>query len=366
MKVLHVTTHLNIGGIGNYILSLCGALKDRGMDCIVASSGGNLEEEFDKRGIGLKKLDIRTKFEFGPKVFKSSFTLARIIKNEKIDIVHAHTRVSQVAAVLACHMAHTPCVTTCHGYFKKRSRNLIDTWGAKVIAISDAVKAHLIEDLGVDEKRIVVVYSGVDIKRFSKIYSEPEKRAIKESIGLKSGPVVGTIGRLSSVKGQKFLIEAMAEVAGEVKDAQALIIGDGEEKLALESLAKSLGIEDSVRFVNSNVDTNRFLSVMDIFVFPSVKEGLGIALLEALAAGRACVASDIGGIADIIANDNCGVLVPVGDAAAISSAILKLLRSAEERRRMGEIGKKVVAEKFSIGRMAEEIERIYEKTVKIN
>ena len=161
MKVLHVTTHLNIGGIGNYILSLCGALKDRGMDCIVASSGGNLEEEFDKRGIGLKKLDIRTKFEFGPKVFKSSFTLARIIKNEKIDIVHAHTRVSQVAAVLACHMAHTPCVTTCHGYFKKRSRNLIDTWGAKVIAISDAVKAHLIEDLGVDEKRIVVVYSGV-------------------------------------------------------------------------------------------------------------------------------------------------------------------------------------------------------------
>ena len=101
MKVLHATTHMNLGGIGQYIFMLCGAMGPIGVECIVASSGGSLEAELGKNTIEHKYLDIRTKFEFGPKVFAAASALANIIRKEKIDIVHAHTRVAQVASLLA-------------------------------------------------------------------------------------------------------------------------------------------------------------------------------------------------------------------------------------------------------------------------
>jgi len=363
MKALFVTTHINIGGIGNYILSLAGALRERGIGCVVASSGGNLEEEFVKRGVALKMLDIDTKFEFGPMVMRSVFALARIIRDEKADIVHAHTRVSQVAAFFACRIAGIPYVTTCHGYFRTRARKILDTWGARVIAISDAVRIHLRNDLGVSESRIKLIYSGVDTRKFERTRQPDEIRAIRKSLGLKGGPVIGTIGRLSPVKGQRFLIEAMEIIIAARPDAEALIIGDGDEKAVLQSLAAKAGTDGSIHFVSSSVDTARFLSVMDVFVFPSVKEGLGIALLEALAAGRACVASNVGGIGDIIKDDVSGMLVPAGDAEAIAKAVLRLLEDADLRRRMGEAGKALVREKFSLDRMTDEVMGLYGEVV---
>ena len=136
MKVLHVNTHLNTGGIGRYIVSLCDALRSIGVECVVASSGGDLEEELKARGITHRPLDIMTKFEFGPKVFKAGSSLAQIIKEERIDIIHAHSRVSQMASCLASRKTRIPYISTCHGFFKTRlSRKLFDTWGRKVIAI---------------------------------------------------------------------------------------------------------------------------------------------------------------------------------------------------------------------------------------
>ncbi|MDD5136465.1 MAG: glycosyltransferase, partial [Candidatus Omnitrophica bacterium] len=197
MKILQVTTHMNIGGIANYILNISESLREKGMEVMVASSGGNLGNELLSRKIPHRYVDIRTKFEFGPKVIGAAFRLARIVKTEKVDIIHAHTRVSQVAVFLASKLTGVPYVTTCHGYFKLRSRKLFDTWGRRVIAISDAVKDHLKNDLGVDEERIRLIYSGVDIAKFARRYSEAGKGAIKIELGLKDAPVVGTIGRLS-------------------------------------------------------------------------------------------------------------------------------------------------------------------------
>lgn len=365
MKVLHVTTHVNIGGIGNYVLSLAEALKAKGIECVVASSGGNLEKEFAKKGITLKELNIKTKFELGPKVIVSAFAIAGIIRKDGIDVVHAHSRVSQVASWLACRMTKTPLVTTCHGYFKRRLRGVLDTWGDRVIAISDAVRSHLKDDLGVADGRIELIYNGVDPVRFGLAHPEGEIRSIRESFGIGPGPIVGTIGRLSPVKGQKFLVEAMAAVISKKRDARMVIVGDGPEREALESLAKSLGIDGSVHFISSVLDTDRILAIMDVFVFPSVKEGLGIALLEALAAGKACVASDVGGIGDILRRDSCGVLVSSGDPRSISDAVLGLLDDPAGRSRMGERGRSVVAERFSLDVMAGKVAELYKGLIKV-
>lgn len=361
MKILHVNTHMNIGGIGQYILSLSAAMKSRGTDCIVASSGGNLEEELKKIGIKHRYIDIKTKFEFSPKVFMASSGIADIIREERVDIVHAHTRVSQVASVLASHSTGARYISTCHGFFKPRLfRKIFDTWGEKVVAISSPVKAHLEMDFGIDPARIELIHNGVDMDRFSKVYYGNEISEIKKSIGLKEGPVIGTMGRLSPVKGQRFLIEAMKYVISKEALAQCLIIGSGPEEDALKNLAKDAGIENHVKFAGSIYkDIASYLACMDIFVLPSIKEGLGLALLEAMAAARPCIASDIGGISDIIKNEENGILAPVANGGAIGDAILRLLNDKALSLELGRKAKEFVREKFSLDLMAEKMDKLY-------
>ncbi|MCX5678400.1 MAG: glycosyltransferase family 4 protein [Candidatus Omnitrophica bacterium] len=364
MKVLQVTTHFNIGGISGYILALSRALEAKGIEVIVASSGGDLESGLAECRIPHHRLGIRTKFEFGPKTILSGFKIAGIVRDEKIDIIHAHTRVSQVAASLASMITGVPYITTCHGYFKKRARGFLDTWGLKVIAISDAVRKHLKDDLGVAESRIALIYSGVDEGRFSPRLSQGEIDMVKRAAGLREGPVIGTIGRLSSVKGQRFFIMAMKDIIAERPDAQALIIGNGPEEAVLKALAGSLGIDGSVKFIESCTGTYKYLSIMDLFVFPSIKEGLGIALLEAMASGRACIASRTGGIEDIITDGFDGLLVDVGDSSGIASAVIRLLKDDVLRKKLGEEALALVRSKFTLDSMADKVSKLYKETVK--
>jgi glycosyltransferase involved in cell wall biosynthesis len=352
---------MNIGGIGQYILLLSSAMKLKGMDCIVASSGGDLEEELKKIGIKHKYIDIKTKFEFSPKVFMASSNIANIIREEKVDIVHAHTRVSQVASILASHSTGTHYISTCHGFFKPRLfRRLFDTWGEKVVAISEPVRTHLEMDFAIHPARIELIHNGVDISEFSKDYSGDEIAKIKRSIGLEEGPVIGTMGRLSLVKGQRFLIEAMKYVISKETSAQCLIIGSGPEESALKAFTKDIGVESRVKFVGSIYkDIASYLACMDIFVLPSIKEGLGIALLEAMAATLPCIASDIGGISDIVKNQENGILAPVANGRAIGDAILRLLNDKAFSLELARKAKEFVREKFSLNLMAEKMDRLY-------
>ena len=367
MKVLHVNTHINTGGIGQYIVSLASALRSRDVDCMVASSGGDLEPELARRGIKHTYIDIKTKSELSPKVLRAVFSLTDIVKAGKIDIIHAHTRVSQVASFFASRRAGIPYVTTCHGYFKPRfSRRLFDTWGKKVIAISDAVKAHLERDFSVDEKRVELIYNGIDIGRFSVIHQKEKVLETRKALGLKEGPVIGTMGRLSPVKGQRFLIEAMKYIISKKKDAQCLIMGSGSEEESLKKQAQTLGLAGSIIFMRPGyADIPLYLSCMDIFVLPSVVEGLGLALLEAMGSGKPCIGSDIGGISDIISDGVNGLLVPVGNTKAIGDAVLRLLDDKILNEKIGIKARETVKEKFSLLSMAEKTARLYKGVINV-
>jgi glycosyltransferase involved in cell wall biosynthesis len=155
----------------------------------------------------------------------------------------------------------------------------------------------------------------------------------------------------------------MVEIAGREKGAQCLIVGDGEERLALENLACALNVKDRVHFISSDLDTPRLFSIMDVFVFPSVREGLGIALLEAMAAGKACVASDTGGISDIIRDSSCGILVPVGDIRAIAESVSILLNNKVLRQNIGLNARRLVAEKFSLDVMSDKVIQLYKEVL---
>lgn len=359
MNILYLTNHLNTGGITSYVLTLAADLKKRGHTIYVASSGGELLPRFLEAGINYIPIPIRTKRELSLKIFASMFKLSALIKRYEIDIAHAHSRTTQVLGYLLARSSAVSYVSTCHGFFKRRFlRRIFPCWGEKVIAISEAVKEHLVEDFKVSEKDIRVIHNGVDVEKF-RAQSTEHRVQKKKEMGLSEGPVVGIIARLSEEKGHVYLIEAIKKVLEKIPSAQLVIVGEGRQKEKLRQLAKSLGLENKVFFSPSLAKTEEILSVTDVFVLPSLKEGLGLALMEAMAAGCAVVGSGVGGIKSLIQDGETGLLVEPADSKALAAKIWELLQDAKRREILGRQARDFIARNFSLGTMVLETERLY-------
>jgi glycosyltransferase involved in cell wall biosynthesis len=359
MNILYITNHLNTGGITSYVLRLGSALKARGHNIYIASGGGELLEEFIAGGLTYIRIPIKTKCEVSPKIIFSLFKLLPILKSREIDLIHCNSRTTQALGNLLSKYGGIPYISTCHGFFKKRlSRMLLPCWGKRIIAISEEVRAHLLNDFKAEETKIRVINHGVDMGMFSPSPSQ-DSRLAKEKFGLGGWQVVGNIGRLSDVKGQEYLIRAMKKVLQELPRAQLLIIGEGRMKQQLLGLADSLGISGNVYLFPSLKDTREVLSAIDLFVMPSLKEGLGLALMEAMAAGKAVVASGAGGIKTLIKDGFNGLLVPPKDVDGLAAAILRLLGDSEESRRLGGNARDFIKKNFPLEVMVSETEKVY-------
>lgn len=379
MNILYLTNHLNVGGISSYILSLSSALKTRGHNVYVASSGGELLGEFLEKGVIYIPIPIRTKQEVSPKILFSMFKLSKLNSKNNIDIVHSNSRTTQVLGCLLGSRLNIPHIFTCHGFFKKRFfRRVFPCWGNKIVAISKEVKEHLINDFKVKEEDIRVIHNGIDIEKFRKPITDgsttltigtelsrsaDNREPRKKDLGLGSGPVVGIIARLSDVKGHIYLIEAMSRVLKDIPDAQLFIVGEGKMKTKLLLLARRLGIGEKVFFIPSVSDTRGVLSVMDLFVMPSLEEGLGLSLMEAMAAGRAVIGSDVGGIKSLIRDNSNGLLVKPQDINALTLAILNLLKDPEKRKIMGNNARDFISRNFSQEQMVSLTEEVYQECV---
>lgn len=365
MRVLILANHLNYGGITAYILNLSGALrKKEGFEVYIGSRGGDTENILREMGLKHIRLPLTTKCEVSPKVFLSLLKLIKFVKNSSIDIIHANTRVTQVLAALLSFFTGKPYISTCHGYFRVRiSRRLFSCWGLKVIAISDQVRDHLIGDFCLKPERVELIYNGVDLGKF-RPFTQEEIGSAKKNFGLDPNKkVIGHIGRLSSVKGQKFLIFAAEEIIRKRKDVQFLIIGDGDEGKNLRELVKDRMLGEVVFICPSVPDTPLALSAMDVFVMPSLQEGLGISILEAQAQGIPVAASAVGGIPTIVQDKQTGLLFTAGDIDSLVSAILRLLDDRNLRDSLVNKAKMQASEKFSLSLMAEKTYNLYKSLV---
>ncbi|MBN1914052.1 MAG: glycosyltransferase family 4 protein [Candidatus Omnitrophica bacterium] len=364
MNILYLTNHLDIGGITSYILTLTEGLTSRGHHIYVASSAGGLREQLQKKKAGYFYIPIRVKNELHPQILLSFFKLLPKVKEKDIDIIHANSRVTQVLASLLSRATGRPYIFTCHGFFKKKiSRIISPCWGRRVIAVSEEVKAHLKEDFRAKEEIIRVINNGIDINKF-KVTSPNYKAQIKKEMGLSYAPLIGIVARLSDVKGHVYLIRAMPEIIKSIPAAQLLIAGDGKMKKELVELAQNLGIMDKVFFIPAGKDTERLLSALDVFVLPSLKEGLGLSLMEAMACGLAVVGSDVGGIRSLIKTDETGILVGPKDTHAIASAVIGLLKDVQKREKLGDNARSFIRNHFPQEGMVLETERIYLECLK--
>jgi glycosyltransferase involved in cell wall biosynthesis len=363
MRVLLLANHVNYGGITAYLLNLCTSLHGQGgFEYVVASRGGELEDEFAKKGVPHIRVPLSTKCEISPKVFASFVRLLPVLKEYKIDCIHANTRVTQVLASFLRAASKKPFVSTCHGYFKPRlSRRLWPCWGQKVIAISDQVRTHLINDFHISPDSIALIYNGVDTAKF-RSFGKEEIEAEKRRLGLDTSKmIIGHIGRLSSVKGQKYLVDAAAILSHRRNDTQFLIIGDGEQEDELRRLVRAKSLESVVFLRSSAKDISLALSLMDVFVMPSLQEGLGLSLLEAQGAGVPVVATRVGGIPTAVQDHVTGLLCPPADVDVLACAINELLDNRTLREALAANARKQIEEKFSLFGMAQKTLEVYKK-----
>lgn len=366
MKVLLLTTHLNLGGISTYVRDLAFKLKDQGLDPVCASSGGLLVAEIEKRGIKHFSLPIKTKSEVNPKLAFALMKLIELVEAEDIQVIHAHTRVTQVLAQMVSAFEGTPFVSTCHGFYKPRfSRKLFPCWGGRVAAISDAVRESLVNDFKVPKKQVQLIYNGVQVEKFQKRVSEKEKAALKKYFGLdENGLVVGGISRIEESKGYRQLIEASKIITARFPTVKFLLVGDGKAKGSLVEYVRKEGLSGNVVFSGAIEDVSIPLSIIDIFVLPAWgSEGFGLSVLEGMAAGKPVVATDVGGVYVLVKDGENGFLVPPKDVDALNGRICELLADRNLRERMGKRSAELASEKFSLDRVAQMVRDMYEEVL---
>lgn len=292
----------------------------------------------------------------------SQVRLARLLRAEKVTIFHAHLNWPLACrhALLAAKLARVPSVVaTAHlcssleGVRFQRLKQYLQRLAIdRYIAVSNEVRKRLNADLGVPDTNIKVVRNGIDLTPFERS-PEPEFRA--ELGGLDNRLLVLTSARLHPQKGHDYLLDA----ASKVPDAIFLLAGDGPDRVRLESKAAELGLQDRVRFLGHRRDMARLLINSDVFVLPSLYEGLPLSVLEAMAAEKPVVATAIGGTDEIIIDGESGKLVAPRDGNSLAASIKEILSDPVGAKRLATAGRLRVARLFSASSMVRGVEELY-------
>ncbi|MEW5895706.1 MAG: glycosyltransferase family 4 protein [Candidatus Omnitrophota bacterium] len=360
MKILFLTTHFNTGGITNYIMTLSSQMVRDGHHVIVVSSGGNCVEGLEGPGTRHVEMSIRTKSVFSPKLIRAAFRIKQLIRDENIEIIHANTRVTQWLACLVSSMTGVPYVSTCHGFFRPRFfRKIFPCWGKKVIAISDQVGEHLTKDFGVDSGRVAVIRNGIDLDRFSPV-TKDARRALQMKAGFDGVKIIGIVARLADVKGHHILIDAVRIMRGSIPRIRLLIVGEGKEETRLRRQVEKLGLSDIVLFQPIVNRTSEILQLLDCFVSPSLKEGLGLSVMEAQASGLPVVASRTGGIPSLIEDGITGVLVEPGNVDMLVDKMITVLNDDEFCDALARNARQKAEREYGAEMMAEKTMEVYQ------
>ncbi len=368
MRILHITSHLEIGGITRYIVSLSERLIARGHRVVVASAGGSVEARATALGVTHWSVPFRTSAEFSPQVLWGTSEVARRLREDPADVIHAHTRVGQVAAELLARRLGIPVVTTWHGIYRPNvGRWLWPCFGNLTMAISDPVYQNLRRDFHVPSSRIRRIYNGIDPQQYAVPPTSSLLQAFRERWGLPVDcPIVGAVGRLASgkVKGFDTLLVAAYLLQDLIPEVHFLIVGDGPRYPFLKDVARRLQVQSRVHFVGAAEDARVPLAVMDLFVFSSRwPEAFGLTLVEAMAAGKPVVATQVGAVPEIVRHGVEGWLVPPNDPRAMADGIARLLQDRPMATRMGQAAQVRVREAFGLDRMTREVEAVYREVV---
>jgi len=365
LRILQISSASSLGGGERHLADLAHGLLKRGHDVHLALRPQSplLDELKELRKGNVATLSLRNSLDA-----KSARDLATLVHKNDIQIVHAHmARDYSLAAYAVRRNPRAKLIVTRHVLFTlNRLHRVTLAHAARVIAVSEAVAQQLRKDNVVPAEKISVVLNGIDTAKFARAKAEFDREQFLEAWNFpRDSLLVGTVGELSPLKGEEEFIRATAQVLRGFPGAYFVVCGvdhseDGRHQNRLEQLIAEAGLKDRVRLVGWLEDLPKLYSALDVFVSASHTESFGLAIAEAMASGAAVVATRTEGARELITEGNTGLLVSIGDVDALASNILRLLTYADERIRLGQMAQQYAAANFSLERMVDETERIYE------
>jgi glycosyltransferase involved in cell wall biosynthesis len=388
MKILRVIARLNVGGPARHVVLLDRGLRGRGHDTrLVHGSLGPFEASLEHLAAdgGLPTTRIR---ELGRRIspigdLRAFTQLLRLVFREAPDVIHTHTAkagtLGRVAAWLfnitrrrrrRCLVVHTFHGHVLTGYFRPATNvavRLVERTLARitdcVVTLSPAQRDDIVTRFGIAAAaRTAVVPLGLDLEHLARLdWLAPH---LRRQFGIpEQSLVVGYVGRFVAIKDLATLVHAFARVAGKRPDAVLLLAGDGPIRPGIEALAAALALQKQVHLAGWVEELAPLYATMDICALSSLNEGTPVALIEAMAAGKAVVATRVGGVADVVEHERTGLLVPSRDPGALADAIMRLADDPGERARMGAAGREAVLGRFSAERLVDDVDRLYRRAL---
>jgi glycosyltransferase involved in cell wall biosynthesis len=335
---MQITHDLAIGGLQQVVVNLCRTIDRNKFHTTVLClrALGPLVEEIERLGI---KVILLPQKESGTDYF-SFFKVAKILRKERIQVIHTHNTQPLLDGTIGAILSggRQRIIHTDHArQFPDKKRYMFAEWCMshfvyKVVGVSEQTTDNLWSYEKIPRRKLMTIENGIDGSLFQISIDEQAKR---KELGIPAvGPVIGAISRIEKVKGIKYLLQAMPKIINEFPDITLLIVGDGSEKSSLKAEARQLDIEKNVIFTGARNDIPDILQVLDIYLLPSLSEGLPMGLLEAMAAGCPVIASDVGGIPAATRGGEAAVLVPPGVYEKISDAVLLLYNNVKLKREL--------------------------------
>lgn len=364
MRIVQIINTLDFAGAERVVVDLAGGLVDAGHDVHVAGlyRGGPLADDLAARGVPVSVAGVRRE-ESAPASWRRMYGVLRRLRP---DVVHTHLPESAwyslppaAAAGVRVRVSH---MHNAHWYWSTRQRAVdraMATFGTAFAACSSDARRYALERLHYPERKVRLILNAVDLTRFRTLPSREEAR---QALGLPlDATILLAVGALSEQKGHRHLIDAMPAVRAALPAARLLLAGSGELRGDLAARVGELGLGDAVDLLGRRDDVPVLLRAADVYVMPSLWEGLSIALLEAAAAGAAIVASDIAGMRDAVVDGETGALVPAGDSDALAAALAGLLRDPRRLEAMGTRARERALRDFDADRMVREVLALYER-----
>jgi len=364
LRVQHVVLSLQPGGLENGVVNVINGLDPERFESSVCclKRGG----EFARR-IADPRVQVHEMGWVGGNDLRLPFRLARLFRESGTQIVHTRNAEAFFYGFLGAKLAGVPAIVHSeHGrtFDDRRVRFTLQRWMTRftdaVFAVSGQLKADLVRHVGLPDHAIDVLYNGVDLDRFGDTSSRERQRA---AWGIVPGElVIGSVGRLVPVKNYGLLLRAVAESG---LPAHVVLVGEGTQREPLLAQAQALGIHERVHLLGHCDNVNELLPALDIFVLPSLSEGMSNTLLEAMAARLPPLVSDVGGNREIVRDGTDGLVFASGDAAGLGTRLRLLCQDESLRTRLAAAARERVLEAFDIRAMVQRYEQLYQRVARI-
>ena len=370
-KVFYLLDSLNVGGTETQAVELALRIPEAGYEVTLGClrARGPLLERLQGSQVAVREFHPEGGID-SPAGFYQLLRLSWFLRRKKFDIVHTHDLWSNLIGVPAARLAGVRAIVSSRRdlanfdwYQSKRRGWLrrIQNLGGAVLANATPIRDALIAEDGFKPEKLRVIHNGVDIDRFQT--SGDERDQVFPGVG--KGKLIVLVGNMhTDVKGHPWLIASAPAVVHEFPTARFVLAGDGEQRPRFEEQAAKLGLEQNFLFLGRRTDIPKILACCDIAVLPSRAEGLPNAILEYMAAGLPTIASRVGGNAELIEDGVTGLLVPSEDSAALSDALLALLRDPGLARRMAQNGHEFTIRNFSFERLVREVDELYSELLR--